>query len=67
MNKQLRHVTPRTQHRLGNHLLMFEAQTAGLHIVIFSQGNYKQVKLAFTRAYRSINELGKKWLKTWQN
>ena len=27
----------------------------------------KQVKLGFTRACRSIDELGKKWLKTWQN
>ena len=27
----------------------------------------KQVKLGFTRACRSIKELGKKWLKTRQN
>ena len=27
----------------------------------------EQVKLGFTRACRSIDKLGKKWLKTWQN
>ena len=27
----------------------------------------QQVKLGFTRACRSIDKLGKKWLKTWQN
>ena len=27
----------------------------------------EQVKLGFTRACRSIDELGKKWFNTWQN
>ena len=57
----------RRQYKRKVSLREYSRATDHFDYVLESQFRRKQVKLGFTRACRSIDELGKKWLKTWQN